>query len=221
MLISGKTVAGTVNRVVATAQNGLEVLRLGGLEMEPEKSPFEVVERRPMYRLRRYFPESSHTVDGVSDRPAVLLIPPMMLDADVYDVTRSKGGTGVLHDHGIDPWVIDFGSPEREAGGLARNLADHIVAVSQAVDLIRDVTGRDVHLSGYSQGGMFAYQTAAYRKSEGLASVITFGSPVDTLAALPYGLPASFASRGAEFFADHLLSRVYLPAWAARLGFQL
>ncbi|QDQ97781.1 AMP-binding protein [Tomitella fengzijianii] len=221
MIIGGRSVANSVNRVLATAQNGLEVLRLGGLEMEPEKSPFEVVDRRPMYRLRRYFPESVHAVDGVSDRPPILLIPPMMLDAEVYDVTRDKGGAGVLHDHGVDPWVIDFGSPDTEAGGLGRNLADHIVAVSQAVDTIRERTGRDVHLAGYSQGGMFAYQAAAYRQSAGLAGVITFGSPVDTLAGLPFGLPVGLATRGADLLADHVLSHLYLPAWGARLGFQL
>ena len=37
---------------------------------------------------------------------------------------------------------------------------------------------------------MFCYQTAAYRRSKDLASIIAFGSPVDTLAALPMNLPA-------------------------------
>jgi putative long chain acyl-CoA synthase len=44
---------------------------------------------------------------------------------------------------------------------------------------VRAATGRDVHLAGYSQGGMFCYQTAAFRKSAGVASIITMGSPVD------------------------------------------
>ena len=44
-----------VGRLVATAQNGLEVLRLGGLETESVPSPFQTVETVPMYRLRRYF----------------------------------------------------------------------------------------------------------------------------------------------------------------------
>lgn len=221
MTVSSRTFTQPLNRLLATAQNGLEVLRLGGLETESEDTPFDVVERRPMYKLRRYFPDAVKTVDGVSDRPAVLLIPPMMMSADVFDVTREKGGAGVLFDHGVDPWVIDFGSPDREAGGLARNLADHIVAVSQAVDTVIAETGRDVHLSGYSQGGMFAYQAAAYRQSAGLASVVTFGSPVDTLAALPFGLPAGLATRSADFLADNIISRLYLPAWASRIGFQL
>jgi len=221
MFFSTRLITGPVNRALATAQNGMEVLRLGGLETENESAPYEVVERRPMYRLRRYFPEAVETTGGVSDRPVVLLIPPMMMSADVYDVTRDKGAAGVLHDAGIDPWVIDFGSPDREDGGLARNLADHIVAISQAVDTVVDRTGRQVHLSGYSQGGMFAYQAAALRQSKDLASVITFGSPVDTLAALPFGLPSSIASWSADFLADNIISRVYLPGWAARMGFQM
>ncbi len=40
-------------------------------------------------------------------------------------------------------------------------------------------TGSDVHLAGYSQGGMFAYQAAAFRRCKGIASLITFGSPVE------------------------------------------
>ena len=55
-----------------------------------------------------------------------------------------------------------------------------MVAISDAVDRVRKATGREVHLGGYSQGGMFCYQTAAYRRNEGLSSLITFGSPVDT-----------------------------------------
>ena len=45
-----------VGRLIATAQNGLEVLRYGGLETGSVPSPFQIVESVPMYRLRRYFP---------------------------------------------------------------------------------------------------------------------------------------------------------------------
>ena len=79
---------------------------------------------------------------------------------------------------------------------MERNLADHVVALSEAIDTVKEVTGRDVHLAGYSQGGMFCYQTAAYRRSKDLASIIAFGSPVDTLAALPMNLPAGLAAGG-------------------------
>ncbi|WP_241386346.1 AMP-binding protein [Rhodococcus sp. CH91] len=207
----------SVRRLVATAQNGLEVLRFGGLEPGSSSSPYQVVERTAMYRLRRYFPESDTATTGVP----VVLVPPMMVSAEVYDVTRDAGAVAVLHEAGLDPWVVDFGSPEQEEGGWKRTLTDHILALDEIVDCVRAYTDRDVHLGGYSQGGMFCYQVAAYRRSRGLASLITFGSPVDTLAALPFGIPDIVATRSADFLADHVFNRLAITGWMARTGFQL
>jgi putative long chain acyl-CoA synthase len=85
----------------------------------------------------------------------------------------------------VVPYVVDFGAPELAPGGLERNLDDHVRAVVSALHRVRAIEGRDVHLLGYSQGGMFAYQAAAYVRSEGVASVVTFGSPVDLHKNLP------------------------------------
>ena len=144
-----------------------------------------------------------------------------MLAAGIYDVSAATSAVTLLHERGIDPWVVDFGSPEHERGGLERTLADHVRAISDAVDRVRELTGSDVHLCGYSQGGMFAYQVAAYRRNEGLASLITFGSSVDTRAGTPFGLPESFASGAAGLLGDRLFRGRQLPAWASRTGFQL
>lgn len=214
--LNADAVRGPLRRAVATAQNGLEVIRLGGLETEVDPSPFRIVDREPMYRLRRYFPD-----DADDSKPPVVLVPPMMVSADVYDVTTDNGAAGILHGMGLDPWVVDFGSPDTEEGGWSRTLADHVVAISEVVDKVHEHTGRDVHLGGYSQGGMFCYQAAAYRGGRNLASLITFGAPVDTLAALPLGIPAGVATRGAEFLADHVFTRLAVSGWMARTGFQL
>ncbi|WP_231745181.1 acyl-CoA synthetase [Mycobacterium sp. IS-1590] len=209
-----------VGRLVATAQNGLEVLRYGGLETGAVPSPFQIIQSVPMYRLRRYFPPDTRP-GAKQPGPPVLMVHPMMMSADMWDVTRDDGAVGILHNAGIDPWVIDFGSPDKVEGGMERTLADHVVALSEAIDTVKEVTGRDVHLAGYSQGGMFAYQVAAYRRSKDLASIIAFGSPVDTLAALPMNLPASVAPAAADFMADHVFSRIDIPGWLARTGFQM
>jgi len=210
-------IAGPLDRIVATTRTGVEVLRFGGLQTGSRPSPFQIVERCDMYRLRRYFP------DGANDplRPPVVLVPPMMMSANVFDVTRDQGAVGVLHDLGVDPWVVDFGSPDRETGGLERTLSDHVVALSRVIDSVQAHTGCRVHLAGYSQGGMFCYQTAAYRRSEGLASVITFGAAVDSLSGLPFGIPAALAGRGAQLIADHVFNRLSVSGWMARTGFQL
>jgi putative long chain acyl-CoA synthase len=209
-----------VERLVATAQNGLEVLRLGGLETGSVPSPSQIVESVSMYKLRRYFPPDSRPGQSRVG-PPVLMVHPMMMSANMWDVTRDEGAVGILHASGLDPWVIDFGEPDKIEGGMRRTLADHIVGLSQAIDTVADATGSDVHLVGYSQGGMFCYQAAAYRRSKSLASIVTFGSPVDTLAALPMGIPANFAAPAANFMADHVFSRLAIPGWLARAGFQM
>lgn len=219
-VVDFSAITGPVERLVATAQNGLEVLRYGGLETGSVPSPCQIVESVPMYRLRRYFPPDTRPGAAPAGSP-VLMVHPMMMSADMWDVTRDDGAVGILHAAGIDPWVIDFGSPDKVEGGMDRNLADHVVALSEAIDTVKQVTGRDVHLAGYSQGGMFAYQTAAYRQSKDLASIVAFGSPVDTLAAMPMGLPAGLAVSAADFMADHVFSRIDIPGWLARTGFQM
>jgi len=173
-----KTLTRPVARLGAAAQNALEVARFGGLATDENPSPYVVASEHRIYRLRRYYPDRAAG-------PPVVLVPPMMLAADIYDVSPSSSAVTTLAEHGVDPWVVDFGAPEREEGGLERTLTDHVLAVSDAVDRVRELAGRDVHLGGYSQGGMFCYQTAAYRRNQGLSSLVTFGSPVDTRAAMP------------------------------------
>src|SRR5580704_7453216 len=211
-----KAIGRPVGRLGAAAQNALEVARFGGLSTEDEPSPYEVVTEQRVYRLRRY-----HAENGTGSGPPVVLVPPMMLAAEVYDVSPATSAVTILREHGVDPWVVDFGSPEHEEGGLERTLTDHVLAVSDAVDRVHAATGLDVHLGGYSQGGMFCYQTAAYRRNEGLGSLITFGSPVDTRLAMPFGIPEEFAAGAAEFLADRVFGGVALPAWASRTGFRL
>src|SRR5947209_6092422 len=212
-----KTLTAPVGRLGAAAQNALEVARFGGLTTDEEPSPYEVVSEQRVYRLRRYYAGAA-SVAG----PPVLLVPPMMLAAEVYDVSPNTSAVTILREHGVDPWVVDFGAPEHEEGGLERTLADHVLAVSDAVERVRQATGRDVNLGGYSQGGMFCYQAAAYRRNQDLSSLVTFGSPVDTRAAMPLGIPDGLGSELAEVLADRVFRGTNaLPAWVSRIGFRL
>jgi putative long chain acyl-CoA synthase len=210
-------ITGPAGRIAMAAQNALEVARFGGLETDEESSPYEVVAEHPVYRLRHYFPNGKKG----EKRAPLILVPPLMLTAEVYDVAARTTAVGALQQHGVDPWVVDFGAPEREEGGLKRTLSDHVLAVSDAVDRVRAELGRDVHLGGYSQGGMFCYQTAALRRSEGIVSLVTFGSPVDTRGALPLGLPEEVFTRGADILGARVLGRAAVPAWVSRAGFRM
>lgn len=225
MQLLPKQITTPVRRLGAAAQNALEVARFGGLDTEEEPSPYEVAAEHRIYRLRRYYPPAAASGDRPADSdpptPAVLLVPPMMLAAEIYDVSPATSAVTTLHDHGADPWVVDFGSPAHEEGGLERTLADHVVALSDAVDRVRELTGRDVHLGGYSQGGMFCYQVAAYRRNDGLSSLVTFGSPVDTRQGMPLGIPENLASGLANLIAHGIFRGDGFPAWASRNTFAL
>ena len=221
MSLVGDLLTGPAGRLGAAAQNALEVARFGGLETDEQPSPFDVVSTRRVYRLRRYFPPGRGN-GAAADKPVLLLIPPLMLDAGIYDVAPSTSAVEILHRNGVDPWVVDFGAPEREEGGLERSLNDHVLAVDEAIDRVRAETGREeIHIGGYSQGGMFCYQVAAFRRSEGIDSIVVFGSPVDTRGTLSFGLPEEAAITIAAFLAEHVFATRGVPAWMSRTGFRL
>ena len=162
-------------------QNALEIARAGRLTA-PYGAPFEVVHEERVYRLRRY-------ERAAFDGPAapLLLVPPLMIAAEVYDISPDVSAVAYLQRAGVDVWLVDFGRPEQTEGGMNRTLDDHVRAVSEAVERARAISGHDVHLAGYSQGGMFCYQAAAFRRCAGVASIITFGSPVDLYRTLRVG----------------------------------
>jgi putative long chain acyl-CoA synthase len=207
---------GPLDRAVATAVNGLEVARFGGLRTDDEPSPYEVVAHQPVYRLRRYFPDVP-----AGSRPPVLLVPPLMMTAEVWDVSPQSSAVTMLRDQAIDPWVVDFGDPDREPGGTERNVTDHVLAVVDAVDRVRRATGQDVHMGGYSQGGLFCYQAAAYRNCDGIASIFVLGTPVKEPFLIGEGYVPEDVAADLTRLETRVLSRTGLPGWAVGRMFKL
>lgn len=208
---------GLLRRAGMTVRTAAEVLRFGGLDTGEQPSPFTVVAEQPNYRLRRYFADQ----EPVRGRP-VVLIPPLMLSSEIWDVSPNTSAVLRLHADGLDPWVVDFGDPGREPGGSERTLTDHVLAVSDAVDRVHAATSRDLVLAGYSQGGMFAYQAAAYRRCQHIDSLITFGSPADTTAPLPIPVSPEAAARMASGVVQSgLLRHIAVPSRIVRFGFDL
>ncbi len=162
-----------LRRVGLAWDNALELARAGRLTA-PYGAPFEVLHEERVYRLRRYAREPI-----AGPKQPLLLVPPLMVASEVYDISPDVSAVAYLARQGVDVWLVDFGAPEREEGGMNRTLDDHVRAVSDAIDRVHAATSCDVHLAGYSQGGMFCYQAAAFRKSRKIASIITMGSPVD------------------------------------------
>jgi len=188
----GRGLGARLGRLRRGAENALALLREGRLGA-PYRAPSEVVEETPTFTLRRYL--GDEPPDRARYPSPALLVPPLMVTAEIYDISPELSAAAYLVDRGLDVWVCDFGAPEEVDGGLDRTLDDHVLAISRAVDRVSAETGGDVHLIGYSQGGMFCYQAAAYRRSAGIRSIVTFGAPVDLRRNLPVKVHDSLAER--------------------------
>jgi putative long chain acyl-CoA synthase len=204
-------------RVKATIRNGVEWLAYGSLETDEAFAPYKVMASHPMYLLRRYFPD-----DAPHDVPPIVLVPPVMMTAEVWDTSERTSAVTALHKLGVDVWVLDYGRPEHEPGGWKRTLTDHVLALDDAVDKIRALTGRDVVLSGYSQGGMMCYQTAAYRRGAGIDSIVAIGASVDTRTPLPIPITAESFAKLAELLVNSRVLKAGLaPPWLTDKLFNL
>ncbi len=211
-----------MTRLMQATRNALTLLRRGRIGPAYHR-PFEVAFEDRRVTLRRYRAPSPDP-----RRRPILLVPPLMVTSEIYDISPELSAVAFLTNAGIDTWIADFGPPEAHEHGLARTLDDHVLAVSDCIDRIRALTGLDVHLVGYSQGGIFCYQTAAWRAAmhlPGLASITTFGAPVDLRRNLPIPLhdslverALSLSRRALEGPLRHLDS---LPGALTSLGFKL
>ena len=188
----GRTLGGSWRRLVSGVTNAREMVRLGRLTT-PHRTPYDVVHQDRVYSLRRYSGLERARGEGV--QAPLLFVPPLMVTSEIYDMAPEVSAVSYLLGQGVDVWMVDFGAPERIEGGMTRTLDDHVLAVSDAIERVAAASGRDVHLAGYSQGGMFCYQAAAYRGGRDLASLLTFGSPVDIRRNLPVPLSEELAEK--------------------------
>jgi putative long chain acyl-CoA synthase len=211
-----------MTRLMQATRNALTLLRRGRIGPAYHR-PFEVTFEDHRVTLRRYRAPSPDP-----RRRPILLVPPLMVTSEIYDISPELSAVAFLTNAGIDTWIADFGPPEAHEHGLARTLDDHVLAVSDGIDRIRALTGLEVHLVGYSQGGLFCYQTAAWRAAlnlPGLASITTFGAPVDLRRNLPLPVHDSLVER-ALALSRRALDRPLrhldsLPGALTSLGFKL
>ena len=80
-----------LRRAGATAVNAADVVRYGGFETDEEYSPYEVVSSHQIYKLRRYFPD-----DLPGDAPVMLLVHPLMITGDVWDIAPKTSAVAAL-----------------------------------------------------------------------------------------------------------------------------
>lgn len=209
------------------AQSGLfnmAKLVSGNRFTPPYQTSHAVVHSTRLYSLRHYHPaKSAPEAAPRTSAATVLLVPPLMVTAEVYDMAPELSMVLWLCEQGHDVWLVDFGGgpghEKEHEKEHEKDLTDHILAVSGALDDVAARAGGDVHVLGYSQGGMFAYLAAAYRRCKGVASLITMGSPVDFLRNLPGHVHRGIWSNMFQTGADSIRRGAsHLPSVSGRLS---
>ncbi len=212
------TLRGTPSRLSAAVKNASVIARFGRLQARTG-TVYYVAHEGANYRLRCYEIKNSN-----AKRIPIILVPPLMISADVYDISQDNSSVTYLTEQGYSVWVVDFGSPEHLEGGLDRDFSDHILAVNDAIDYVHAKKRHPVHLGGYSQGGIFCYLAAAYRHSNDVASIFTFGSPVNIYKNFLPGVSDEVTTKVFETIGKVIpksLTPTVVPAWATKNLFKL
>ncbi len=208
----------TPSRLSAAVKNASVIARFGRLQARTG-TIYYVAHESANYRLRCYEIKTSKT-----QRIPIILVPPLMISADVYDISPENSAVTYLTEQGYSVWVVDFGSPEHLEGGLDRDFSDHILAVNDAIDFVYGKKQLPIHLGGYSQGGIFCYLATAYRNSKNIASIFTFGSPVNIYKNFLPGVPDEVTTKFFETVGKAIpkqLTPTVIPAWATKNLFKL
>lgn len=194
--------------------HGVKMLVNGGIhEFEPTPSDVLIDERHTL--LRRY-----RTPAGVTRRHEVpvLIIPPLMVKPDIYDLRPGHSFVEYLLDQGFDVFLVDFGRPGREDRDF--RLEDYLLLpINTSVEKIREVTGsRQVSIFGYCMGGIFATIYAALEKTEAVKNVVSLGAPIDFTGLATYHQLIQYVDKPLVTIAEAF---GYFPAGVSQTLFQL
>jgi len=215
---SGLELLGSASRLSSALKNASALARFGRLE--PRRGTlYSVPHETPIYRLRCYDVNKSRKT-----LTPVILVPPLMMSSDVFDVSKKISAVDYLTNQGFSVWLVDFGEPAEQEGGLHRDMSDHVVALNDAIEFVYAQQRKPVHLAGYCQGGIFCYLAVAYRKSRNIGSVITFAAPVNLYKNLLPGVSDETTLKVLETVGDAIPSSILpsaIPGWASKNLFRM
>ena len=101
-------------------------------------------------------------------RSPVVLIPSLVNSHHILDLSERTSLAAHLRREGYDPWLIDWGEPDIQDGGL--DIAQHIEQI--LLPLLRSI-GRPPILVGYCLGGTIAIAAAQLLPASALVTIAT------------------------------------------------
>lgn len=179
-------------------------------------TPRDVVEERRSFTLYRYVPAPGVAQHG---KP-VLFVPPLAAPALAFDLRRTCSVVEYFVQQGRPVYLADYGPVDfrHRSQGFEHWVDSVVPAAVEAVSV--HAGGVDVHVAGWSLGGIFTMFTAAAHPELPLASVTAVASPFDLRE-----VPLLAIARPVDRVAGALVGPAYramggVPAWLTRIAFQ-
>ncbi|WP_168699831.1 alpha/beta hydrolase [Gordonia paraffinivorans] len=173
----------------------------GGEVAETRKTPHTVIADGPHRRVLRYGDDAARAAARDGSRPPVLLIPPLAVSTDCYDLAPGLSLVEHLLATGRVPYVVDFGDMTREDRdlGFEEFVTDIVPGAISAVvadlggDRADDESGDEapnveVDLIAWSLGGTIGFLTLAADPGLPVRSMTAVGTPLDYDRVPPYPL---------------------------------
>lgn len=192
-------------------EDGYKVWR----EEDGAKKPlkYKLLLDEPTLKVRRYDSKKRKR-----SRIPVLLVPPLMITAEVFDLHPKRSIVRTLLDKGFDVFVVDYGKPRRRDRNLSLSrYIEH--RLHSAVRLVKKTTGsNELSLVGYCLGGIFANCYAALHPRSGIRNLAIIGAPTDLSKLSFYQSLATVSRRPLEKLAEHY---GYIPGPVINSAFHL
>ena len=179
--------------------------------------PREVVRENERFTLYRY-----DRADGARPRGKPLfLTPPLAAPALAFDLRRGCSVAEYFVNQGRDVYLVDYGPVNFGHRALGIEHWVNRLLPEALAEASVDAGGQDLHMAGWSLGGIFTMFTAAARQDLPIASVTAVASPFDLRQ-----VPLLALARPVDRVLGGLVGPTYralggVPAPLTKWGFQL
>lgn len=149
----------------------------------------------------------------------VLIIPPLMVNPDIFDLRPGHSLVHFLLDAGFDVFLVDFGSPT-DADSTIR-VDDYVTDfIPKAIGKILEHTGESaVSTIGWSMGGIMSMLYASvYQKDAHVRNAVVLGSPFDFSKMFPANVLMKVFGSGLPAVMEKMGN---LPPILPRVGFEM
>ncbi len=228
----------SAGRVLQGAENGFDWLLRRQRLLHTQQTWFELIYDSALMSVRYYglsdeesieFADGERlTIERRQLRVPLLLIPPLGVSADAFDLMPTRSLARYLAARGFRTYLVDWGVPKPQDG--LRDLKDYADdLLTEVMEKVRAHSGvREVSLLGWSLGGLLGLLHAGLPGKAAIRNIVCIASPIDLRSggiagalAAAADVPTKLIRRHTGFRLEQLDAALFnVPGWLLSLAFK-